>query len=159
MTPIGRQTYVNGSISNTGPAFSVPGGYPWAMLDDTRNVVLVHPANTSGAVYQFCPAQSGTYRAQGEFARGTDAVNEGTGVQTVIFVNRNLANPLAQGGLGPSIYVDANNYYPSHSTFPFDVSATLTGGTDCLRFGVFANAPNNGFDATAVRLQITGTVN
>jgi uncharacterized protein (TIGR03437 family) len=161
MSSIGTTSGTNGSIQYSGPTFAAPGGYPYALLDSSRGVVIAHPcagncSDPQAAVFALCAASAKTYHVQGAFARANDAVGAGVGVQGIVFLNYDLTNPLFLAVIGSNNSVDPSNYFGGTGASAFDVS-TAMGPGDCLRVGVFAmpGAGDGTFDATAVKFQVT----
>lgn len=161
MSFLGTQSATNGSVTSTGPMFAGSGGFPFAMLDTARQVVILHPcagncASPQGAVFTFCAPLSLSYRLQGAFGRANTAEGAGAGVQVTLFQNNNLASPLFLANIGPDNPVDPTNYFAGPGSAAFDLTASLAQG-DCVRTGVFAkpDAGDGTFDATAVKLTVT----
>jgi photosystem II stability/assembly factor-like uncharacterized protein len=161
MSYIGTATSVNGNIQSSGPEYAAPGGFPFALYDQARNVVIMHPcsgncSNPQAAVFAFCSPGSSSYRVQGAFARANSATGYGVGVQGIVFRNNDLASPLFLANIDPDSPVDATYYFGSPGSASFDVSTDVSSG-ECIRVGVFAKpgAGDGTFDATAVKFSIT----
>jgi uncharacterized protein (TIGR03437 family) len=161
MSFVGTVTSVNGNIESSGPEYIAPGGFPFALYDQTRSVVIMHPcsgncSNPQAAVLAFCSPGSSNYRIQGAFARANSAIGYGVGVQGIVFRNNDLANPLFLATIDPNSPVDPNYYFEEPGSASFDVSTDVSSG-DCIRVGVFAKpgASDGTFDATAVKFSIT----
>jgi len=158
---VGNASTINGTITNTGTEFASPAGYPWALLDTARDVVLLHPEAGSSvepraADFAYCPTVSGSYQFQGTFARANSDINAGLGVTAMVFEDSSITSPLFSANIPAGGAVDPTNYFGEPNAAAFETNLSLNRG-DCVRFAVFASPSDNSFDATALTFTATST--
>ncbi len=159
----GNETFGNGDITSTGPVYvSANGinGFPYAMLDTTRNIFFFHPGTfatvQNGAVVSAGIPTAGTYNVSGAFARANDFQNAGDGVRVVAFVNNQIGTPLFDAVISSNNVVNPNSPFSGTGVAPFSFTVSLAQG-DTVQFAVFSGPLllDGTFDFTALEFNIS----
>lgn len=159
---VGTQSFGNGSIVNSGPAYWFPGSYPYVTLDTARNVFLMHPgarlSQTDPSSFAACvnvTTSGGLFQVTGAFARGNNFQLAGDGVDVGIFRDTAAGTPLFASTISSDHAVDTNSYFTGTGVSEFDFTVALS-PNEPLRFAVFSgpNGADGGFDATAFRVSV-----
>ena len=156
----GVQSMINGSITNTGPTWQAPGGFPYVLFDQNRNLLLLHPGTFETkdhcASVALQAANNGFYVVSGAFARANNFRNAGDGVQVKIFTNLNENSPIFKSTISSDHDVDADKPFNGTGVVRFRFITRLSAG-DMLRFVVCSGPQklDGTFDVTALNLSIT----
>jgi hypothetical protein len=151
----------NGDITSTGPVYASVNGFPYAMLDTTRNIFFFHPGTFStvqnGAVVSAGVPTAGSYSVSGAFARANDFQNAGDGVRVVAFVNNQIGTPLFDAVISSNNVVNPNSPFTGTGVAPFNFTVSLAQG-DTVQFAVFSGPSrlDGTFDFTALEFNISG---
>ncbi len=157
LNSIGVQSYQSGTVINTGPVFTSPLNFGYVMLDQTRNLLLLHAIaspNDRATSVGFVAPQNGTYTITGAFARANNSQNGGDGVDVSVIKNFNTAAPLFQSHISSNHVVNADDPFSGTGVATFTITAYLNQG-EVLRFANAAGTSHDAsFDLTALRFTI-----
>lgn len=167
----GTQSFANGSVTNSGPAYSrlsTVDFLPYILFDQSRDLVLLHPLGSAegqggvavspsiGAAITFESPATYLYSISGAFARANNFRLAGNGVDVVIAKNGALNALLFEETITADHFVDADDPFSGTGVAPFDFNIELVQG-DRLSFIVFVDDQgiDQTFDATALRFDLT----
>ena|GEM_PF-282085 len=156
LTYNGVQTVQNGSATSTGSMYIAPGGYPFVLLDDARNVFMLHPGTFDSlkemASLGYPVTTSGRIHLTGSFARANDARAAGDGVR--VFVLKN-STQLFFADIGSDFVVNSADLFGGAGVSSFDLNVDATAG-DLIHFVVSAGSQQSDgtFDDTALKANI-----
>jgi len=150
----------NGSMSNnTGPFYAAaPGAFPYIVLDQARNLLLLHPGTAEtkdqAAVVSVKAPSNGSYDVSGSFARANDYLNAGDGVRVVVCTNGNFLQPNFESVITSAHQVDSAKPFQGEGVAAFHFSIALEQG-EAVQFGVFnAKLLDGSYDVTALQATI-----
>lgn len=159
MSFTGIQSFNNGSVTNSGPVFSSVSNFGYVMLDQTRNLLLLHPIAGSfnprrGTVASFTAPQSGTYTITGAFARANNALAAGDGVSVSIFKGFDSPNSLFASTISSNNAVNVDSPFSGTGVTNFNLNVPLSQG-EVMRFVVFSGPQQDAsFDLTALQVSL-----
>ena len=148
-------TLGNGTQTFEGPGFIAPGGavIPYVQQELSREFLALHPSAANGVSIQYAIETTGTIRVSGDFARASDFLNTGDGVDVGIYLN-DLDTPVFERSISSNHEVDSTvdgDVFAGTGSVPFDELVSVE-ENDILLVAVFAGDNSDaGFDVTAFR--------
>jgi hypothetical protein len=150
----GVLTLQNGSATFTGPIYTSPTFYPYVQLDQSRDLLVLHPGDVAGAAVRFVASQSGRYLVSGTFARENNCRLAGDGVAVSVLAGSEPFREIFSSPISSDHEVDPDRPFDGTGTAPFALSVFLLEG-ESLRFVVLSGpSSDKDFDVTALRVTI-----